>query len=170
MAQVFLSLGSNEDRRFHIQSCLTALKQAFGSLLLSSVYESESVGFKGDAFLNMVVAIDTELAVGPLSKALKSIEDEHGRRRDVPKFSGRTLDIDILTYDDAVGDFGGVVLPRDEITNNAFVLKPLAEIAGEQLHPVLMQGYAVLWQAYDRDQKLWSIDFEWQGQVISTAE
>lgn len=169
MARVFLSLGSNEDREFHIRSCLDALDNHFQVLSVSSVYESEAIGFKGEPFYNMVVEIDTDLALGPLNNILKKIEDEHGRRRDVPKFSGRTLDVDILLYDQLVGVSEGIELPRDEITQNAFVLLPLAEIAADDVHPVLKLTYAELWRAYDKAQKLWTIDFQWQGKSISKA-
>lgn len=170
MALVYLSLGSNEDREFHISSCLDALAAEFGQLQLSSVYESESVGFAGEPFYNLVVAIETELSLLALNQCLKTIEDKHGRRRDVPKFSGRTLDVDILTYDDKVGVHSGIRLPREEITENAFVLLPLAELAGEALHPELGLGYGVLWQQYSREQRLWSIDFYWRGTQISQRQ
>lgn len=170
MAKVLLSLGSNEDREFHIISCLDALNSHFTILALSSVYESESVGFAGEPFYNMVVEIETDLELSALNESLKKIEDENGRRRDVPRFSGRTLDVDILLYDDLVGMVAGIELPREEITQNAFVLLPLAEIAPEGIHPVRQQSFAALWQSYDKAQKLWPIDFTWQGQAISKAE
>lgn len=170
MAKVLLSLGSNEGREFHITSCLDALNSHFTILALSSVYESESVGFAGEPFYNMVVEIETDLELSALNESLKKIEDENGRRRDVPRFSGRTLDVDILLYDDLVGMVAGIELPREEITQNAFVLLPLAEIAPEGIHPVRQQSFAALWQSYDKAQKLWPIDFTWRGQVISKVE
>lgn len=79
----------------------------------------------GDNFYNLVVGIETEFSVGELSSYLKALEDQNGRRRDCPRFSARTLDIDILTYDDAVGTIDGILLPRQETLENAFVLLPL---------------------------------------------
>ena len=161
MTQVFLGLGSNLEREKNIRAGLLALKDAFGDLKLSQVYESESVGFKGSNFYNLVVSLQTNLTVSELSDTLKKIEDKNGRVRTGPKYSPRTLDIDILTYGDFVGVEAGVDLPRAEITENAFVLLPLAELAPRELHPQLQKSYAELWQDYDKTaQILWAIPFE----------
>ncbi|MCB1614947.1 MAG: 2-amino-4-hydroxy-6-hydroxymethyldihydropteridine diphosphokinase [Pseudomonadales bacterium] len=170
MARVYLSLGSNVDRENKICAALDALKQNFEQLVLSSVYESAAVGFEGDAFLNMVAGIDTDLTVGELLACLRTIENENGRDRSGARFSSRTLDIDILTYDDVVGTVDGVDLPRDEILKNAFVLWPLAEIAGEENHPVLEKKYSLLWREFDKSlQELKPVFFDWNGQTISKS-
>jgi len=170
MARVYISIGSNIERHKHVLSALDALHVWFGDLALSPVYESEAVGFVGKPFLNLVVGVDTTLSVRELSVRFKQLEADHGRRREVPKFSGRTLDLDILTYDDQVGQVDGVELPRGEILKNAFVLKPLADIVPEDRHPISGKTYSQLWQSYNRDQKLWPIDFAWQGRAISRAD
>ncbi|HEY8385782.1 MAG TPA: 2-amino-4-hydroxy-6-hydroxymethyldihydropteridine diphosphokinase [Porticoccaceae bacterium] len=168
MTRAYLSIGSNIDQRRNITACLDALAEHFGELLLSSVYESEAIGFQGDNFYNLVAGIDTDMGVAALSTLLHRIEDANGRRRDGPRFSSRTLDIDILTYGECCGEIDGVRLPRQEILDNAFVLAPLAEIAGNEVHPGVRKAYRDLWAAYDSTaQKLWPIDFEWQGRVIS---
>lgn len=160
MAQVYLSLGSNIDQARHIRACLDALENHFGQLLISPIYESEAVGFAGDNFYNLAVKVTTDLSVGELLSILRQIEDDNGRVRKCERFSARTLDIDILTYDDLVGVFDGVELPRDEILKNAFVLWPLANIAADELHPLARQSYAELWRAFDKNsQKLWAIAF-----------
>lgn len=169
MTHVYLSLGSNRDRERHILAALDALADRFGTIEISSVYESEAVGFAGTNFYNLVVGIECDLPLAELSAWLKQVEDENGRDRSGPRFSGRTLDIDVLTFGDLDHPQDGVQVPREEITENAFVLLPLAEIAPDQLHPVLKQTYAQLWQSYDRAQKLWSIDFSWRGQQVSKA-
>jgi 2-amino-4-hydroxy-6-hydroxymethyldihydropteridine diphosphokinase len=170
MTQVYLSLGSNINRHRHILAALDALADVFGRLQISSVYESKSVGFDGSNFFNLVVGVETDLTIQALSDCLKKIEDDNGRCRQGPKFSPRTLDIDILTYDDFVGVENGVELPRAEITKNAFVLLPLAELAAQQKHPQLAQTYGELWQGYDKNsQTLWPVDFIWRGQTISSA-
>ena len=153
MTQVFLGLGSNLEREKNIRAGLLALKDVFGDLTLSQVYESESVGFKGSNFYNLVVSLQTDLTIAELSNRLKKIEDENGRVRTGPKYSPRTLDIDILTYGDFVGVEAGVDLPRAEIIENAFVLLPLAELAPNELHPRLKKSYD------PNAQLLWRIDF-----------
>lgn len=161
VANVYLSIGSNIDRKMHIGRGLEALRSAFGNIECSKVYESEAVGFSGEDFYNLVVAINTSLCVGDLSKTLRDIENANGRDRQSPKFSARTLDIDILTYDNLTGDIDGVQLPRAEILHNAFVLRPLAELAPHALHPVLGTSYKQLWAAYNQQkQKLWLADYQ----------
>lgn len=171
MALVYVSIGSNIDRYRHITASLSALTGLYGSLILSKVYESESVGFDGDNFLNLVAGFYCDLGVEELSAQLRQIEHDNGRRRGGPKFGPRSLDIDMLTYDNVVGVVGGVELPREEITKNAFVLLPLFDIAPDVDHPVLKQSYAELWGNYEKaQQKLWPVDFEWRGQAISKAD
>jgi 2-amino-4-hydroxy-6-hydroxymethyldihydropteridine diphosphokinase len=170
MTQVYLSLGSNIDRHRHVLAGLDALADRFGDLLVSSVYESKSVGFDGSNFFNLVVGIRTGLPIAELWEILKKIEDDNGRSRQGPKFSPRTLDIDILTYGNFVGMEAGVELPRPEIIQNAFVLQPLAEIAPDVLHPALGVAYAELWRDYDkRQQQLWPVDFIWRGRQVSSG-
>ena len=170
MPNVLVSIGSNIDRIQHITAALDALSDAFGALRLSSVYESEAVGFDGDPFYNLVAAFETPWSVAALSVFLREIEYANGRCRDDARFSARTLDIDILTWGDAVGVVDGVLLPREEILKNAFVLQPLAELMPEALHPVTGKSYSMLWNAYDKKtQKLWKVDFCWNGQLIGTA-
>lgn len=160
MPRVYLSLGSNIDRTRHIRAALRELEEHFGVLLISPVYESVAVGFEGDNFYNLVVGLDTDLSVGELSLLLRAIEDANGRVRGGPKFSARTLDIDILTYGNACGEIEGVQLPRDEVLKNAFVLRPLADIAGQDRHPATARPFAEHWDAYDQQrQKLWRIEF-----------
>lgn len=170
MTPVYLSLGSNIDRYRHISAALDALADEFGELDISTVYESESVGFEGSHFLNLVVGVHSELDIAELSARLKQIEDDNERNREGPKFSPRTLDIDILLYGDFVGAEAGTELPRDEITKNAFVLQPLAELAPQLMHPGLGQTFAELWQEYDKSrQHLWPIDFIWRDMALPAS-
>jgi 2-amino-4-hydroxy-6-hydroxymethyldihydropteridine diphosphokinase len=170
MALIYLSLGSNIERQRRITAALDALADNFGELVISSVYESESVGFEGDSFFNLVVGIRSSVSVGQVSKILKQIEDQNGRDRSGPRFGPRSLDIDILTVDDIAGEIEGIQLPRDEVLKNAFVLLPLAEIAAQTQHPVTGLSYSQHWQEFDKDkQKLWPVEFIWRGENITAA-
>lgn len=161
MAEVYLSIGSNIDRENHIRAGMSALNRAFGEVLSSRIYESEAVGFDGEDFFNLVVRVDTDLSVAELSELLRDIENINGRDRSTPKFSARTLDIDILTYNNLTGSIAGVELPRAEILKNAFVLLPLAELNPTGVHPLVHKTYAQLWNDYDKSrQKLWPAAFQ----------
>ena len=163
MALVYLSLGSNIDRERHIGAALDALAKHFGSLEISTVFESVAVGFEGDSFYNLVVGIHSGLAVGEIAKVLKHIEDCNGRDRSAPKFGPRSLDIDILTVDNLAGEIDGIKLPRNEVLKNAFVLQPLAELAPDMIHPLTNKTMGQHWQEFDKtSQQLWPVKFEWQ--------
>jgi 2-amino-4-hydroxy-6-hydroxymethyldihydropteridine diphosphokinase len=170
MAQVYLGVGSNIERERYITAGLDALQLLFGRLALSSVYEGQAIGFDGQPFLNLAVSVETELGVGEMARRLRHIEYEHGRPRNASRFSSRQLDIDILTYDDIVGVIEGVELPRGEILENAFVLRPLAELAPQGVHPGTGKTYAALWDTYDQNaQPLSRVAFEWRGRPVSAA-
>lgn len=152
MAEVFLSLGSNVDRERHIREALEELAALFGPLTVSSVYESEAVGFVGDPFYNLAVKFDSELPVEEIASRLRKIEIAHGRTGESRKFEPRTLDIDLLLYGDYVTKDDGLRLPRDGIGEYAFMLEPLAEIAPRFKHPSLGGDFASLWEDFDKSQ------------------
>jgi 2-amino-4-hydroxy-6-hydroxymethyldihydropteridine diphosphokinase len=159
-------VGSNIEREKHTKAGLDALFQAFGELLLSSVYESESVGFAGDNFYNLVVKASTPMSILEVCQVLKKIEQDNHRQRAEKKFAPRTLDLDLLLYAQQQMT-APVELPRPEILYNAFVLRPLAEIAGASLHPVTQESFQQLWQNYDTSQQnLWTVEFTWSPNVL----
>ncbi len=164
MVTIYISLGSNINREQNTRAGIQALKQAFGELILSAVYESEAVGFEGDAFYNMVISCEVNSSVHQTNQILRDIEDDHGRDRSSPKFSSRTLDLDLLLYDDLQISEKGLSLPRAEILKNAFVLWPLAEIAPQLKHPEMQTSYAELWAAFDRSKEsLQPVAFSFKG-------
>ncbi|MDJ0832840.1 MAG: 2-amino-4-hydroxy-6-hydroxymethyldihydropteridine diphosphokinase [Gammaproteobacteria bacterium] len=145
MARVSVSLGSNIDRERNIRRAIASLRERYGELILSPVYQTAAVGFSGDDFLNLVVAFATDEDVHAVVENLKAIEQIMGRDKNQPKFSARKIDLDLLTYDDLVLEEGAVEVPRGEILHYAFVLKPLSDIFGDQVHPLLDKTYRELW-------------------------
>ena len=161
MSTIYISLGSNIERARNTRAGIAALREQYGELRLSAVYESEAVGFQGSSFYNMVIAAETDQSVHQVALTLRAIEDVNGRDRSGPKFSSRTLDLDLLLYDDLQLDENGLQIPRDEILERAFVLWPLAEIAPDLHHPVVDKSYARLWQDFDKSkEKLVPITFQ----------
>jgi len=149
MTEVFLGLGSNIQREANLPSGLSALAATFGELRCSPVYESAAVGFAGPPFFNMVVALYTDMTLSDVLGVVRSIEKAHGRLPTDTKFASRTLDIDILTFGDLIGEAEGLRLPRDEILEYAFVLQPLADLVPEMRHPLLGTCYRLLLQQAD---------------------
>lgn len=146
----YISVGSNIDKQKYIPASLVALRECFGQLTISSIYESEAVGFSGDSFYNCVVGFSSELDVKIVAKTLRQIELDNGRTRSCKKFSARTLDLDLLLYGDQIINEDGLQIPRDEIERYAFVLEPLAEIAPLLKHPVSQLTYDELWKNFDK--------------------
>jgi len=158
MARVFVSIGSNIEREMRTRAALETLRARYGKLTLSTLYESEAVGFEGEPFFNAVVAFDTDESVHTLSQQLDLIEEAQGRMRGSARFAPRTLDLDLLLYDDLIIDEEGLQLPRGEITRYAFVLLPLSEIAPDLRHPQSGERYADMWAAFsDESQQLWPV-------------
>lgn len=148
MTTVLLSLGSNVQPRRHLHAAVAALAERFGAIAISPAYRTAAVGFDGPAFLNNAVAIETDLDLDTLDAWAHALEDRHGRDRSGPRFSDRTLDIDVVFYGDLIVEGPGHLrIPRPEL-KHAFVIKPLADIAPDFVDPVSGLTLAALWRAH----------------------
>jgi 2-amino-4-hydroxy-6-hydroxymethyldihydropteridine diphosphokinase len=165
LTQVFLGLGSNVEREAHLCAGLEALTELLGPLQCSPVFESLPVGIKSGRFFNLVVSAYTDLPLAELDRRLKCIEADNGRY--APGRKGLPLDIDVLLYGQQVGNFDGLILPREEILKNAFVLWPLALHAPQMLHPGVQRSFAELWQTAQISQQLWPVAFVWRAQPLT---
>ena len=123
------------------------------------VYETKSVGFEGENFHNLVVGIDTNEAPLEISQVLKKIEADHDRTRGKEKFESRTLDLDQILYGDLVMQMEGVNIPHPDILRYSFVLKPLAELAGESVHPESEKPINELWESFEDKGEMKIVDY-----------
>lgn len=157
MSWVWFGIGSNRDREHYIKAGVAALHEAFASeqhpLFVSRVFESDSVGFAGSRFYNLVACVETDRPIDAIQATCKAIEKAHGHDGSATRFSPRTLDIDMLMYDAVVSD-APVQLPRAEILTNAFVLWPLAELSPARRHPLTNKTFTEHWLNYSGEQKL----------------
>ena len=150
MSIAYLGLGSNIRPEENITSARLALRSGFSRAWFSPLYRSPPVGLEGDDFINLVAGVETGLHPLELKEWLHDLEDRHARDRSAPKWSSRTLDIDILLYDDLYLVSPELEIPRDEILTAAHVLKPLADLAPDLLHPVTRRSILEHWQAFPR--------------------
>jgi 2-amino-4-hydroxy-6-hydroxymethyldihydropteridine diphosphokinase len=134
---VYLSLGSNMgDRQHNLNEAIELLSQRAKMFEVSSTYETEPVGNSNQPrFLNLAARIQTRLAPLELLTLTKGIEAKLGRTKDKPN-APRPIDIDILFYGDQIIKNRQLTIPHPRLTERAFVLVPLAEIAPKLIHPV----------------------------------
>ena len=147
MVRVYVALGSNVEPERHLTMAVQAMRGRFGALRLSPIYRNRAVGFDGDDFLNAVAGFDTDLEVPALKTALDDIEVACGRQRGAARFAPRSLDLDLLLYGEEVD--AAAKLPRADILRYDFVLKPLADIAAAERHPVTGRSYAQHWNEFE---------------------
>jgi len=147
--RVFLGVGSNVEPEANLSLCIRELRRRYGELLLSPVYRNKPVGFDGADFLNLVVGLETHLPPATLQADIESIHALAGRTRGGERFSSRPLDIDLLLYGDQVSDEPGYRVPRSDVLRYSFVLRPLADIVPDLVHPVTGRTLAWHWAEFD---------------------
>lgn len=140
----FIGIGSNLRRSENLRLGVGLLVERLGSLRLSPVYRCPAVGFEGPDFYNLAAAFDTALEPAELVEIFESVHTRAGRARGDERNVSRTLDIDLLLYGDRVST--DPPLPRDDVLDYTFVLKPLIDIEPDLEHPVTGRRLAAHWR------------------------
>jgi 2-amino-4-hydroxy-6-hydroxymethyldihydropteridine diphosphokinase len=147
MKNVFLGIGTNlGDREDYLRQAIARIEKFVGTVSkTSAVYETEPWGFETeDAFLNLVIEVETEFQPQEILGKILSIESSLGRIRNEEQYSSRTIDIDILLYEDLVVNEFNLTIPHPLLPIRKFVLVPLCEIAPDLIHPVLIRPLRLL--------------------------
>lgn len=149
MAQVYLGLGSNIEPAANLRLAVRELRRRFGDIDLSAVYRSSPVGFEGADFLNMVAGLRTTRSPREMTEEIEAIHGAARRERDGDRLLPRTLDVDLLLYDRLVLLEAGAELPRADVLDYAFVLRPLSELAPDYVHPLTGRTLREHWDEFD---------------------
>lgn len=149
MSIVYLGLGSNNQPEENLRLCAVELRRRFSVLSISPVYRNKAIGFDGEDFLNAVACVETAMSPTEVCHELEEIHALSGRERGESAFVSRTLDIDLLLYDDLIIDEPPVRVPRGDVLDYAFVLGPLAEIAPDYVHPTTGRPIAAHWAEFE---------------------
>lgn len=148
--KVYILLGSNIEPRLHyLNEAMNQLSQELGDFIDSSlIYESDALGFESNQkFLNQVIAINTSLVAQKALDTCLGIEKNLGRIREsntVNIMSSRTIDIDILYYNDDIINTNNLIVPHPRLHERRFTLLPLCDIAPAFIHPGIKKDNAKL--------------------------
>ena len=151
MTKVLVAAGSNVEPLANLRRALDSLAAHYPALRTSRAYRNRAVGFEGEDFVNLVIAIETDEDVQSVLRNLHAAEASCGRARHAPKWAPRTMDLDILLYGDRVCDEPGLTLPRPDLVRRAYMLGPAAELEPRMLHPTLGVALEELWRSFPRD-------------------
>ncbi len=152
MGKSYLLLGGNiGNRAMYLESARKQISRFIGDIEnVSSIYETEPWGFSHETpFLNQVVISLTRLEPGEIMRRIRDIEKSFGRVREKDHYSARTIDIDILFYDDMIIKKEDLVIPHPRLHERRFVLAPLTEVEPDLVHPVFKKSISVLYAECD---------------------
>ncbi|MAU64221.1 MAG: 2-amino-4-hydroxy-6-hydroxymethyldihydropteridine diphosphokinase [Flavobacteriaceae bacterium] len=167
----YLSLGSNiGDKEKNIQSALDEIDRKIGDIIsISKLYENPSIGFKGDLFFNCCIGVQTILKPNELLKKILKIEVKGGRIRKKSKsYESRTIDIDILFYENQIIDFNNLKIPHPKIQEREFVIKPLLDIAKGKIHPILNKSVLQISNGMEGTKAFIQVNSKIQNPVLKT--
>ncbi|GLT20131.1 2-amino-4-hydroxy-6-hydroxymethyldihydropteridine diphosphokinase [Vibrio zhanjiangensis] len=157
MTKAYIGVGSNIDRRKHIEAAVLELKEIGQNIRLSTVYECEAVGFDGDAFYNLVIEMETSCDLMGFSQRLRNIELKWGREDRSGKLQSRTIDLDIILFGQHVSE-KTPELPRSDIYKYGFVIEPLRELCAELTVPNDGRTIEQIWSELSYPETLTKID------------
>lgn len=160
MKRVYVLLGTNlGNRELNLEQAIGEMEIQSGKLSeRSSLYGSSPWGFESENyFLNMVVGLDTSLSPFKLLDSLQEIENKMGRIRSKEGFEDRIIDLDILLFENEVVNKSDLIIPHASLHNRMFSLMPLAEIAGEYIHPLFQKSIKQLKLECRDKNKVWKI-------------
>ncbi len=145
-----MAAGSNVRPRASLRQALSLLAREFPGLRASRAYSNKAVGFPGDDFINLVIAVPADLPTEALLERLRAVEQACGREPGAPKWGPRALDLDLLLHGNRIGLIAGKSLPHPDLLTRAWVLGPLAELAPGLEHPVAGARFGTLWRRFDQ--------------------
>ena len=153
MSKIYLSIGSNKGNRYsQIKEALKLIREDLGEIIsISKIYETKSWGFESENFLNLCIAIKSELSPDKLLFSINSIEEKIGRKRDLKKVNAREIDIDIIFYSNKIVNQEELIIPHPRLELRNFVLVPLSEIASDFVHPILLKSVKELLECSNDD-------------------
>lgn len=145
MITAYVGIGSNIDKRRHVELAVKALQKLDSTLRFSTIYESPALGFSGDSFFNLIVEMKTSLTLKAFFQQLREIENQLGRSENAQKLQDRTIDLDIILFGEFVNDSAPKV-PREDIYKYPFVIQPLYELCPELVIPDDGRTVSQIWQ------------------------
>ena len=153
MSKIYLSIGSNKGNRYsQIKEALKLIREDLGEIIsISKIYETKSWGFESEKFLNLCIAIKSELSPDKLLFSINSIEEKIGRKRNSKKVNAREIDIDIIFYSNKRVNQEELIIPHPRLEFRNFVLVPLSEIASDFVHPILLKSVKELLECSNDD-------------------
>jgi 2-amino-4-hydroxy-6-hydroxymethyldihydropteridine diphosphokinase len=159
---VLVAAGSNVEPLRNLRRALDLLAARYPGLRISRAYRNSAVGFEGEDFVNLVIALDTDEDVHVVQRRLHEAEAACGRPRHAPKWAPRTMDLDILLYGERICEEPGLTLPRPGLALHAFMLGPAAEVEPNMRHPTLDATLRELWRDFPQETHLLDpVDLGW---------
>jgi 2-amino-4-hydroxy-6-hydroxymethyldihydropteridine diphosphokinase len=149
--RVFVAAGSNVDPEKNLARACGEIKHSWPDARFSRAYRNAAVGFEGPDFINLVMGFTTAQPLASVIARLHQIETQCGRPRYAPKWASRTMDLDVLMFNDLVEKTAEYTIPRPDLLKRPYMLGPMAEIAAEVVHPTAGKTIGELWREFDRD-------------------